>query len=191
MGNYKLKNYFQMRTFAIAALVAAASAQTQMSDEQIAMYTEDIMNWVASTDYMLTLEETAAAITDKQTARYWALAEEMPGVCEDGQICRDVAQEDAWNAIKLEWEATLMNVRDEIYNARLRTNVHVENGYSDATDCDAGCPDECELREVEYTNIIREQEEIMLQITILEQQKDVITTTQIELIEECPEFVEL
>ena len=54
-----------MRTFAIATLVAAATAQTQMSQEQIDIYTEDIMMWLSNSDYMLTLEETANAIATK------------------------------------------------------------------------------------------------------------------------------
>ena len=114
----------------------------------------------------------------------------MPGVCEEGQVCRDLAKVDTHAAIKAEWELTLNNIKDEIYNARLRTNVHIDNGYTTAVYCDTGCPDVCEEKTVEYTNVIKAQEEIMLQITILEQQKEVITTTQYELIEECPQFAE-
>lgn len=101
-----------------------------------------------------TASQMAVEIID--TAVVGGYFDTLPLVCELGLECRDSVRLSSTELVTNEWVTAFENIRLELENAILRSQYHIEDGYTEAYECDAGCGPTCGELSVEYTNVVTE-----------------------------------
>lgn len=155
-------------------MISASEEQTEyvttlydavISDLQSGQYDDMNLLSVVYSDEML--DYTAGVMAKEGIVVASNYYEELPGVCESGQECRDTVGATTHANVKAEWILAFNNIRIELENAVLRSGPHLQAGYTAAVECDPGCGPDCDEVEIELANAWDEMERIMSEIRVL------------------------
>ena len=167
------------------ATLAESVMETLMTSDMDGL---NIISFVYSDE---TIDAASALMAQESIVAAANFYDELPGVCESGQECRDGIGATTNANVKSEWVIAFDNIRLELENAVLRSGVHIESGYNEAVMCDPGCGPDCSEVEIELANAYDEMVRIMGEIRALEEEQAIAIETITHIEEMCPAFADM
>ena len=193
-----------MKFYSLALFATAAFAAKQLPEVDGAdtMWTNDmIKDWVAENhggvewdafhDANLVTDGARQAFVEnlatKLVAKWMEGMDFLPKVCEPGIVCRKEISAKLVADLEEKWGTMISSIDDKLMNKKVIVDAKLEEFYSTAYDCEAGCT--CDNIKTEYDQIIKWQDDLSARIVEYSNNLTGLITNEKAIIASCPAYI--
>lgn len=191
-----------MKFYSLALFATAAFAAKQVPEVTDTMWDNDmIKDWVAANhggvewnafqDANLVTDGARQAFVEnlatKLVAKWMEGMHALPKVCEPGIACRKEISAKLVADLEEKWGTMISNIDDKLMKKKVIVDAKMEELYSDAYDCEAGCT--CDNIKTEYEQIIKWQDDLSERIVEYGENLTGLIENETAIIASCPAYI--